>query len=61
MTPEEFHRAAHEVLLTPRVVPVKALVKNYVGNLAIMDQHDQYVGWIDLVNGEVHWAKIEKR
>ena len=30
------------------------LVKNRVGNLSILDDDGEYVGFIDLGNGEVH-------
>lgn len=49
MTPQQLLEAAE--LLVERM-PDAQLVKNDVGNLAVMDG-DTYAGWIDLDNGDV--------
>lgn len=52
MTPQDLLRAAQEVADR---TPDARLVKNEVGNLAIMDAEMGFVGWIDLRYGEVDY------
>lgn len=33
--------------------PEAKVIRNDVGNLAIISEHDQYVGYIDVLTGEV--------
>lgn len=49
MTMGEFVRMAHRVM---EKRPNATLVKNKVGNLAILDD-DEFVGYLDLLDGEV--------
>ncbi len=51
MTPEQFLAAATEVA---QRFPDAVLVRNQVGNLAIMSSAGEYVGWVDLSCGDVH-------
>ncbi|HEY9413626.1 MAG TPA: hypothetical protein VIQ30_02600 [Pseudonocardia sp.] len=49
LTPQELLAAAQRLVAE---VPNASLVKNEVGNLAIIDG-DAYIGWVDLRTGEV--------
>lgn len=49
LTPQELLAAAQQLVAE---VPNAALVKNEVGNLAIIDE-GAYIGWVDLRSGEV--------
>jgi hypothetical protein len=50
MTPEQFLAAATEVA---QRFPGTVLVRNQVGNLAIVDELGEMVGRVDLSSGEV--------
>jgi hypothetical protein len=50
MTPQQFLNAAEYVA---EHMPDAVLVKNQVGNLAIVDVEDFQLGWVDLRTGEV--------
>lgn len=57
MSPGQMLEAAQ--MLVERV-PDCRLVKNEVGNLAIV-RGDEFIGWVDLRSGEVHLDEIEVR
>ncbi len=35
--------------------PRATLVRNLVGNLAILNEKNEFVGWIDISDGQVYW------
>lgn len=49
LTPQELLTAAQQLVAE---IPNATLVKNEVGNLAIIDE-GAYLGWVDLRTGEV--------
>jgi hypothetical protein len=58
LSPARLIEAATEIIARR---PNATLMKNGVGNFAIIDADDAddadgyYVGWLDLLTGEVHW------
>jgi hypothetical protein len=52
MTPPQLLSAAQTVIDR---APDAELVKNEVGNLAIVSTAGEYLGFVDLRNGEVTW------
>lgn len=58
ITPQELLAAAQEIMERE---PNSRLVKNEVGNLAILDEEEGFIGWVDLRTGEVDWLEIQSR
>lgn len=58
MTPHELLVIAQEIVERE---PNAQLVKNAVGNLAILDAEEGFIGWADLQTGEVEWLEIPLR
>lgn len=54
MTPQRLVEIAQEVAAR---TPDAELVKNGVGNLAILDSEGEFIGWIDLRYGEVDFLE----